>query len=136
MDSPDWTIVVSGPLAQRADVLAILDRLEPDDTPRGHPHGLSDGDPSVGWVTCRHANVDTIVDLVAPSGWVLRAHWNTPECRACGGSGRVNVETTGLGTCLPCEGTGRTNARVPSAEEQLRAELDKMAERLAALEAK
>lgn len=128
----DWTVVLSGPLAQRQVVLAALDRaglrLEGADSHRGVFYGLPDSDPSVGWVGARHRDVNEVVDVAKRAGWTLRLHWPTPDCRACGGTGRVNGPT-GISSCLHCQGTGRTNKPLPSPEQAA-------ADAIAALEAR
>lgn len=135
---PDWTVVLSGPLAQRAVVLSALERagmaLEPSLGTRGHSYGLPDEDPSVGWVAVRHESLAAAQALAGRSGWTLRLHWPTPDCRACGGTGRVNHGTSGLGTCLHCQGSARTNRPVPSTEEQMAATIADLQARLAVLE--
>lgn len=138
--TPDWTVVLSGPLAQRPVVLSALERagltLEPSGNSRGYHYGLPDDDPSVGWVAVRHEDVNDVVEHVARSGWQLRLHWPTPDCGACHGTGHVNHGTSGLGSCLHCGGKGATNKPVPSPEEQMEATVRALEARLAALEGK
>lgn len=136
----DLTVVLSGPLAQRAVVLSALTRAgmipEPDQGTRGHPYGLPDDDPSLGWVAVRCGDINEAADLGRRREWVLRLHWPTPACRACAGLGRVNHGTTGQGTCLHCEGKGRTNRPVPPPEQAMAATIADLSARLAALEAR
>lgn len=134
----DLTVVLSGPLAQRAVVLSALTRAgmdpEPDQGIRGHSYGLPDDDPTVGWVAVRCEDLNQAADLVRRSEWTLRLHWNTPDCRACGGAGKVNHGTAGLGTCLHCEGKGRTNKPVPTPEQVMAETIADLQARLARLE--
>lgn len=131
-DPQDWTVVLSGPLTHRGPLLASLQQagitVEPDQGPRGNPYGLPDDDPTLGWVACRHTDLNDATAASVRCGWALRMHWPTPACWACAGTGRVNGPD-GLGACLHCTGNGHTNKPLPPPEQQ-------MAERLAALEAR
>ena len=134
----DTTAVFSGPLAQRGVVLGDFERagavLEPSLAQRGEPYGLPDTDPSVGWVAAR-GSLEDLRAIASRAGWALRLHWRTPDCRACGGTGRVNG-SSGLVPCDHCEGLAKTNRPLPSAEERLAAQVEALNARLAALEAR
>lgn len=116
-DRSDWTCVLSGPVAQRGPLLSGLAQTGAniDEQPARNPsHGLPADDPTVGWVTVRHPDIDTVAAHAAQAGWSLRSHWPTPPCRVCAGVGQTNIGTVGLGTCLHCAGTGRTNTPPPA----------------------
>lgn len=77
--SDTYTVVLSGPLAQRSPVLRALQvagiTADPADE-TAHGHDISD--PTVGWVTCRADHPDRAVEVVTPLGWGLRSHFPTP----------------------------------------------------------
>ena len=133
MPDNDWTVLLSGPLAQRAPLLATLNRsgVTIGDNPASDSRGLPHDDPTVGWITARHEDVDHVAGLAQSAGWVLRAHWHTPKCVACAGHGRIADAA-----CLNCAGTGRTEKRPPTPEQQLSATVADLQARLAALESK
>ena len=132
----DWTVVVSGPLAQKGPLLASLERAGVDisDQPDRNPqYGLEAPDPQTGWVTCRTTgHVDQVVEHASRAGWGLRAHWPTPPCQACSGSGKDDRPLA----CTHCHGTGHTNRPAPTPEQLLRADLEQMRAELAALKAR
>ena len=146
-DISDYTVVLSGPVAQKGPLLASLERAGVDlSEPQEHDSHWSrlygNTDSTVGWVTCRHSDVDEIARPANPktddpggiatrAGWVLRAHWNTPTCGACGGTGG---DTTA--TCRHCNGKRVTNRSAPTPEQLLRADLEQMRAELAALKAR
>ena len=140
-DSSDYTVLLSGPLAQKSPLLASLERAGAD-LSDGQEHDghwrhvyQDDEDPTVGWVRVRHHDVNEVVEHATRADWRHRASWNTPACGVCGGSGHANHET-GLGACLHCGGKGVTNKRPPSPEELLRAELDGLRAEIVALKAR
>lgn len=132
--------MLSGPKAQQAPVLASLNRTGvnlSEGQPEKDPSYGCEGDqpePTVGWVTCRHADVDQVAATAARHRWVLRLHWPTPSCRVCPGTGLANGEA-GLQTCGHCDGTGRTNRTPPDSTGLLLATIDDLKARLAKLEA-
>ncbi len=109
MPESDWTILLSGPVAQRGPLLATLDRegLDVSWQPTDPTYGLPTDD-TTGWVVTRHSDVDEVTGHAHHAGWVLRMHWPTPVCKACGGLGQVNGDD-GLTTCEPCAGVGATH---------------------------
>ena len=135
----DWTVVLSGPLAQKGPLLASLERAgvdvseQPDRNPQ---YGLEAPDDKTGWVTCRTtSHVDTVVEHASRAGWVLRAHWPTPNCSAgCSKGSVTQPDGSGVGVCLHCGGSGYTNRPPKSAEQQLGEELAALRSRLAILE--
>lgn len=144
-DATDWTIVLSGPLAQRGPLLASLDRAGVSLSDSTHSRGLPDhatvdddhpaSDPTVGWINARHADIDEAGSLAANAGWALRMHYPTPRCTVCLGGGQVNGDK-GLAACLHCEGTGRTEKPAPTPDEQLAAVIAQMRAEIAALKTK
>jgi hypothetical protein len=104
----EWTVVLSGPLAQRAPLLASLKRagVEVSDQPKsGGSHGLPNDDRKVGWITGLTDDIETAVALAGNAGWSLLMHWPTPKCRGCNGLGK---RASGP-VCLQCKGAGRAN---------------------------
>ena len=97
----DWMLALSGPVAQRGPLLAALDRAGVDVEQEHGPRGL-ETDPTTGWITCRHPDVDAVATHAGNAGWSLRAHWPTPTCLACNGTTSRELP------CLNCAGTGRT----------------------------
>lgn len=127
----DWTIVLSGPLNARPPLLKALERaaagmqdMPPDDEPPSH--GLAAGEPTVGWVTVLHADIDQIADLAKKHRWALRMHWPTPKCKVCSGHAVRNGKP-----CPYCLGVGKTN-RKPVAPEPV--DVHALVARLAELE--
>lgn len=109
-ETPDWTCVLSGPLAFRAGLLADLANAgyNLDDLPSiGGNHNFPHTDSSVGWVTVRHSDINEVNDVAKRRGWSLKAHWPTPRCRECDG---ISQQTT----CRRCKGTGRANNLAPA----------------------
>lgn len=137
---PDLTFILSGPLAQRGAALAALEQAKVD-LSEGQPtnpgwHQFPDTDPTVGWVRCRHDDVEKVVEAVGHTEFRLRAHRHTPACKQCGGMGFRSGPNAAMASCLLCDGKGFTNRQPKPAEQVLREQLDDMAARLAALEAK
>ena len=137
MDMSDYTVLLHGPLAQKAPLLASLERAGCD-LSDGQEHDQhwnraygDDPDPTVGWVRCRHSDVDHVVEVGSRAGWRLRAHWNTPDCGLCSGSGATPDQMV----CRHCHGKGRTNRPAPTQEQLLRADLEQMRAEIAALKA-
>lgn len=100
----DWTIVLSGPIGQRASVLGAVANYGANlsDLPKiGGNHNFPHTDSSVGWVTVRHHDLNGIVERARLYEWNLRAHWQTPTCQECNG-----VESD---NCQVCRGTGKAN---------------------------
>ena len=131
-DISDYTVVLSGPVAQKGPLLASLERAGVDlSEPQEHDSHWSrvygNDDPPVGWVACRAADVDGVVEHAGRAGWQLRAHWITPDCGACGGTGDG---------CRHCNGKRVTNRPAPTPEQLLRADLEQMRAELAALKAR
>ena len=131
--SDDWMVLLSGPLAQRAGLLATLAAAGVDVEQAHEPHGLPDEGPTVGWVCARHADVDKVVTHAARAGWSLRMHWPTPRCGVCAGVGKANGPA-GLGDCLHCGGVGRTSKPAPTPEQQLAERLAELQQRIDRLE--
>ena len=133
MPDNDWTVLLSGPLAQRAPLLATLNRsgISVGDGPQGDSRGLPNDDPTQGWINCRHHDVNEVVELASSAGWVLRAHWHTPRCVACAGLGRIADAA-----CLNCSGSGRTEKRPPTPEQELSRTVADLRNRIAQLEGK
>ena len=131
----DLMILLSGPLATRAPLLAALanDGIDVDQT--HEPHGLLDDEPGTGWICTRHGDLEHVRAHADRAGWSLRMHWNTPRCGACGGAGKANGPE-GHGACLHCGGKGRTPKPAPSREDQLAATVADLQRRLAALESR
>ena len=135
----DWTVVLSGPLAQKTVVLAALDQAGGDLTEPQQPDAHwatvygDTPDATVGWVTCRvqDVNNDAVSGAVGRAGWRLRAHWHTPTCGVCSGLGAANGDP-----CAHCGGRGVTNRPAPTVEQLLRADLEEMRVELAALKAR
>lgn len=119
----DWMLTLSGPVAQRATLLATLANSGVDVEHEHGPRGF-DTDPTVGWIVARHADVDVPTELAKLAGWSLRSHWPTPTCKACSGHSASN----GIG-CDNCGNTGRTEKRPTPADP-----LAELRARIAALE--
>lgn len=128
---PDYMALLSGGLGQRATLLATLANAGIDVDQDHSTRGLDASDPTVGWIACRHADVDELAARAGEAGWALRAHWNTPECAACDGTSPA----TGV-PCGNCASTGRTEKRPPTPEQQLAATIAELNARIAALETK
>lgn len=125
------TCVLSGPVAGRSPLLSLLQRaglnLAEQDELRP-THGLP-SDPDTGWVTVLAPDLPTVEKALARSGWQLRLHWPTPDCRACAGKGKGQ----GGSTCLHCLGAGQTNKpyRRPDPLIEMQKRLDKLERQIA-----
>jgi hypothetical protein len=129
MSDSDWTILLSGPLAQRGPLLAALDRAGADVSwqPPSHPSYGLETDDLTGWITVRHADVDAAVEHTQRAGWALRMHWPTPRCKVCTGLGKVNGPD-GLGSCLHCAGIGASHKPPPQPVDPVAELLRRVAE--------
>ena len=138
-------MVLSGPVSGRDAVMSALARTGALDGPH-HDHGLPAhatvdddhpaDDPTVAFLVARAPRIDAVVGgVVKPRGWVLRAHWPTPNCQVCDGTGVINEPGIGQVTCLHCDGVGRTNQppQPPPDPLQVIADLER---RIAVLEGK